>query len=137
MPTNEIIALDVGRARSGLARASTAAKLAEPLFSVATAQLVEKLRQMVDQGVKTVVVGLPRNLEGEDTAQTKSVRDFVQSAQAKLPAVNFYFQDEALTSLKAKSQKLKAKSQQDEHALAAAIILQDFLDSPASDRVAA
>lgn len=140
MPVSEIISLDVGQTRTGLARASTAAKLAEPLFSVATTQLVKRLSEMVNQGDKTIVVGLPRSLSGEETAQTRWVRDFTKFLKTKLPDVKFYWQDEALTSREAadKLQKSRFKNQSfDEHARAAAIILQDFLDTPADNKVAA
>lgn len=138
MPANEIIGLDVGQVRTGLARASSVAKLAEPLTSVPTTELIDKLAAITAQSdASTVVVGLPRNLQSQDTNQTKWLRSFIKSAKTKLPDVNFYWQDEALTSLKAKSRKLKAKSRHDEHAHAAAIILQDFLDSPVELRVAA
>lgn len=136
MPTNEIIGLDLGRAKTGIARASEVVKLAEPLMSLPAEQLHEKLKELIDQnGVQKVVVGLPRNLANQDTDQTKWVRRWVKTAQQVLPEVKFYFQDEALTSAKAKSHQLKARSSFDEHALSATVILQDFVDTPESDRL--
>lgn len=139
MPDGEIIGLDVGQVRTGVARASAVAKLAEPLFSLSTGELINRLKQMADEGIRTVIVGLPRNLAGEETPQTKWVRDWLRSAKNEIPEIKFYSQDEALTSLeaRAKSSQLRAKSSVDEHALAAAIILQDFLNSPVGRRVVA
>ncbi|HCM51647.1 TPA: hypothetical protein DIS56_00725 [Candidatus Saccharibacteria bacterium] len=133
---SEIIGLDIGHVHTGMARASTVAKLAEPLVSIETARLIEELTSMINQGAGIIVVGLPRSLNGKDTAQTKWLRQFVGTAKAKLPKVHFYFQDEALTSLEARIKKLESKKHLDEHALAAAIILQDFLDNPEELRVA-
>ncbi len=131
----EIIGLDVGQARSGIARASSVAKLAQPLKSVPTPELVRTIWQFSKENeLDSVVVGLPRNLQGHDTDQTTWVREWVKRAvtETKLP---FYWQDEALTSKLAASQKPKGQKPADEHAVAAAIILQDFLDTPEAERV--
>ncbi len=131
----EVIGLDVGQKRTGIARASMVAKLAESLLSVPTEQLIEKLKALVKQNkVDAIVVGLPRNLEGQDTAQTKWVRQWVNSVKKEIPIATFYLQDEALTSKIAISKNQKAKSSVDRHALAAAIILQDWLDAPNEQR---
>jgi len=130
---SQLIGLDVGQKRIGVARASSAAKLAEPLTTIQTSEGLKKLQQLVEQeSADIIVVGLPRSLQGDDTAQTAWVRTWVDAAkkQIKLP---FYWQDEALTSKLAESLKLKAKSQ-DIDSLAAAIILQDFLDAPEAQR---
>lgn len=80
-----------------------------------------------------IVAGLPRNLSGEDTKQTRWVRDWVACAKAELD-LPFYWQDEALTTHIAKSQEPRAKSYGVD-AEAAAIILEDFLSTDKNDRV--
>lgn len=134
METKELIGLDVGMARTGVARASMVARLAEPLTSVETDKLMAYLAELAaKQPVDAVVVGLPRNLQGDDTKQTEWVRQWVDRAKEQLKAT-FYWQDEALTSKVAESRELRAKTKVDEHAVAAAIILQDFLDTPEANR---
>ncbi len=148
--SSDIIALDVGMKRTGLARASSLAKIPEPLGSVETTKVVASLQQlMADKKIEALVVGLPRNLGGQDTPQTAWVRRWVKQAKKQIPAI-FYWQDEALTSKlaisnkqpatskkqKANSHQLSANSSFDEHAEAAAIILQDFLNTPPSQRLA-
>lgn len=136
MEAKELLGLDVGRASSGIARASSVAKLAEPLMSIETSKLADCLHKLVAEGgVGAIIVGLPRNLKGEDTPQTTWVREWVSDIKDKFD-IPFFWQDEALTTQKAESLKLKAKSHIDEHGLAAAIILQDFLDSPEAERTA-
>lgn len=128
--------MDVGSARVGIARGNTAARLAEPLKTVPAGQAVAELLDLsLKNQAAGIVVGLPRGLDGAETGQTKSVRQWVQiaSTQIDLP---FYWQDEALTSRQAEALKPKAKSPGAD-AEAAAIILQDFLDSAEDDRVAA
>ncbi|MBI2009453.1 Holliday junction resolvase RuvX [Candidatus Saccharibacteria bacterium] len=131
----EILALDVGAAKVGMARGSSAARLAEPLKTVKTSEALAGVQELIKQNkVEAIVIGLPRNLSGEDTGQTRWVREWVKTAQKEI-GLPFYFQDEALTSIKAKSYELRAKSSYDEHALAAAAILQDFLDAPPHQRI--
>ncbi|OGL25144.1 hypothetical protein A2884_01265 [Candidatus Saccharibacteria bacterium RIFCSPHIGHO2_01_FULL_48_12] len=129
MKPPEVVGLDVGKVRTGLARGSMAAKLAEPMYSIPTAELTARLKQIIAKSrADILVVGLPRNLDGRDTQQTTWTRAWVNGIK-KLVEVPIYWQDEALTTHQANSQQPKAKSLVDEHALAAATILQDFLDS--------
>jgi len=131
----ELLGLDVGQAQTGIARASNIAQIAVPLFSVKTSQIMASLQQLTkDQPTEAIIVGLPRNLKSQETSQTKWVREWVKKAKKQIE-VPFYWQDEALTSQQALSFKLNTKNSVDEHALAAAIILQDFLDEPLSKRV--
>ncbi len=135
MEAKEYLGLDVGHKRIGVARASALAMLAEPLKTIATADGLAKLEEIIkDRSAGAIVVGLPRNLNGDDTAQTEWVRDWVQKAQQKVQ-LPFYWQDEALTSAVAEAEVRANKQPRDIDALAAAILLQDFLDSPETDRV--
>ena len=127
MQVRQIIGLDVGINKTGLARASTAARLAEPLKTVATAEILKNLEEIIgSEDIAAIVVGLPRGLDGQETDQTRWVRDWRGKAKDALPGIRFYWQDEALTSKLASSQNAKNVT---EDALAASIILQDFLDS--------
>ena len=83
------------------------------------------------EDIETVVVGLPRNLNGEDTAQTQVVRKFVAQLEDTTKA-DVVLQDEADTSNMArarlKSQGLNDRQIEEEvDAEAAVIILEDYL----------
>jgi putative holliday junction resolvase len=135
MNSEQLIGLDVGLKKTGIARASYNARLAEPISTVPTATVLNAIKELAEEyNVKTIVVGLPRNLHGDDTKQTTWVRDWVNHAKRKID-LPIYWQDEALTSRVAEAKKLTYKKPHDVDALAAAIILQDFLDTPESDRV--
>ena len=137
METKEILGLDIGAKRTGIARASSVARLAEPLMSVPAEEAVDKLLKYVkDNRVEAIAVGLPRGLQGQDTAQTGIIRNWVSAAKERL-ATPLYWQDEALTSVHASMKNSGLKNKDDEHALAAAIILQDFLDTPEAARTSA
>lgn len=127
--TKEYIAVDVGTVRVGLARGSSLAKISEPLTTIPAAEAVDKLLELTGKA-DAIVVGLPRGLDGQETAQTVYVRQWTKTAQAKIDKP-FYWQDEALTTQAVKNQA----AQHDVDALAAAVILQDFLDTPEDERV--
>jgi putative Holliday junction resolvase len=132
---NQYLALDVGLKRTGIARGSDAARLAEPLRTVATTEVLSTLKNLAEEyNVSAIVVGLPRNLHGNSTQQTNWVRDWVVKLKRKID-LPFYWQDEVLTTRIAEAKKLTYKKVQDVDSLAAAIILQDFLDTPQADRV--
>ena len=132
---NSFIALDVGRARIGFAGGNDVAKLASALQSAPTEQAIKKLKELiVEYETAGLVVGLPRNLNGDETEQTAWVREWVDILKVHIE-LPIYAQDEALTTKLAEAQALPSKKPQDIDALAAAIILQDFLDSAESERV--
>jgi len=129
MAVSEFIGLDVGKARTGFARGSAEAKIAEPLQTVPTEEAIAKLKNYVESGLAGVVVGLPRSLAGSETDQTAWVRDWVDQAKKEVNTI-FYWQDEALSTKIAEAKAAGGKKIKDIDSLAAAIILQDFFDTP-------
>lgn len=84
--------------------------------------------------VGIVVVGFPRRLSGEPNEQTPVVEALVARLRALAPGLAIVLQDERLTSREAES--LVARREKDWRkrkalidAAAAAVILQDYLDS--------
>lgn len=131
----EVLGLDVGAVRVGIARGNMAPRIAQPLKTVAADKAIEEVKALIKvHSADAIVVGLPRSLDGNETDQTKQIRNWAKAAQQ---AINlpFYWQDEALTSQLAEDSSNKADSLGID-ARAAAHILQDFLDSAEDDRVA-
>lgn len=126
----EILALDVGLKRTGIARASTEALLAEPLKTVETDTVLAELQKILaEHQVEAVVVGLPRNSQSEDTEQTRWVREWVKQAKPQI-GVPLYWQDEFLTSELAEARSGSSNNAVNSaDAVAASIILEDFLKS--------
>jgi putative Holliday junction resolvase len=88
-----------------------------------------------EDGVGAVVVGLPRRLDGSDNEMTPMVQALAEALRARA-GVPIVLQDERLTSREAESRlALREKDwkvrKQRLDAAAAAIILQDYLDSRA------
>ncbi|MEO5627476.1 MAG: Holliday junction resolvase RuvX [Candidatus Saccharimonadales bacterium] len=132
-----IVALDIGEKRIGVASANVVARLASPLqtIQVSEAVLQDITHILSEQTAIALVIGLPRNLQSEDTAQTKKVRDFGTKLKAEIN-LPIYWQDEALTSHVSK-EKLKATNKPyakgDIDALAACQILEDYLSQNLQD----
>lgn len=124
-----IIALDVGTVRIGVAIANTIARLPSAHMTLTNdEQVIDKIVQMIQsESVERIVVGLPRNLSGEDTDQTRYCRAFADKLRQYS---TIEFQDEALTSAQAEAElKRRGKPYQkgDIDALAAVYILDDYL----------
>jgi putative Holliday junction resolvase len=125
----DYLALDLGQKRTGIARASAVARLPEPLKVVETDALLDELKKISsEQAIVGVVIGLPRNLDGNDTDQTRWVRQWVVEAKKDID-LSFHFQDEALTTSEAMTRQ---PNNLHHDAEAAAIILKDFLDGKTS-----
>lgn len=128
----QYLGIDFGTKRVGVAVADADVRLARPLQTLVGDDPVEQLRRLVEsQGAQDVVVGLPRGLDGQETAQTAAVRTFADSLSVAL-GITVTLQDEAGTSSVAED-RLKEVGRpyqpSDIDAWAAAIILQDYLDN--------
>ena len=129
------ISLDIGTKRIGVAVASLITRFPRPLTTLTNDDdIVASIRQVIEtEDAGIVVAGLPRGLDGQETAQTSYAREFVAKLQADI-SLPFFFQDEALTSVRAE-QELKARGGSYEKsaidALAAVYILEDYLEEAA------
>ena len=83
---------------------------------------------IVSENAAALVVGRPRGLSGQQTAQTKRTEIFAE--ELKTLGLPVYFQDEAVTSKQAEAElqaRGKPYKKSDIDALAAAYILEDWL----------
>lgn len=128
--TKNLLALDVGSKRIGVATADTDVRIAVPYDTIAVdgSELKSIAEIVAWQNTDTVVVGYPRNQSGEPTAQT--VVSEALAERLKNMELDVAFQDESLTSVMAE-ERLKNRGKYDKgevDAEAAAIILQDYLE---------
>jgi putative holliday junction resolvase len=139
-----LIGIDLGERRIGVAISDASGTLARPLKTIergpSDADAVERLNTLVaelaaEDGVASVVVGVPTRLDGSAGPQTVRTKAIVAllSVRLTIPVVT---QDERLSSREAEERlsvrekdwrKRKAKLD----AAAAAVILQDYLDGRA------
>ncbi|MFZ2545077.1 MAG: Holliday junction resolvase RuvX [Candidatus Saccharimonadales bacterium] len=125
-----LLSLDVGTKRIGVATADSSLPIAIPLQTIEVDGMeIDNIKNIVrDKSVETIIVGYPRNQSGDATAQTEVAENFAQLLKDIAPIV---FQDESLTSVIAEDRlKLSGKPYEkgDIDALAAAIILQDYME---------
>lgn len=126
-----LLALDIGEKRVGVALANSASRLPRPLKTLLQSDDInDQIRTVINENdVKLLVIGLPRSLNGDDTDQTRYVRAFSNKLSDELD-IPFFFEDEALSSVRAKEllDARKAKySKEDIDAQAACFILEDFM----------
>ncbi len=132
-----IISVDLGKARTGLAISDKTGFLASPLDMIeekSPAKILEKVAKVVtDNKAELIVVGLPKNMDGTEGDSARTAREFA-SKLTELTQIKTVMQDERGTTITAHSylsqrdvRGKKRKAQVD--TVAAAIILQDYLDS--------
>lgn len=127
---NNLLALDVGARRVGVALAADGLAMARSLPTLQhNDQLFAALELLLEtHSITAFVVGLPRNLQGEDTAQTVAVRDFVKQLEARF-GLPVHYQDEALTSVQAETVLAHTPhTKEDIDSMAAQTILNDYLE---------
>lgn len=129
-----ILGIDWGKRRIGVAfsRGEIASPL-EVLEVKSRERAVEKVAEICkEMEAKKVVLGVPLDSEGRETAQAKRVRDFGRKLSEKVNAKVIYW-NEALSSREAMKKLIEAgrgqKFRRELDAASAAVILQDYLDA--------
>ena len=136
-----MLAIDVGGRRIGLAISDPSRTLARPLSTLTVSSAADGVTRVADEiarleqdddGLESIVVGLPVRLDGSASDETARVAAFVDALRARtaLPIVTA---DERLTSREAESRLSVLEHDWRERkkkldAAAAAIILQEYLD---------
>jgi len=137
------LGIDYGERRIGLALSDATGLLASPWKQItndghlasAAQRLALEVKALAGEpdGLDAIVIGLPRRLNGDDNDQTPRVRILVELLAGET-AIPITLQDERLSSHEADEWLARRehdwrKRKQQVDAVAAAIILQDFLDS--------
>jgi len=158
-----ILAVDYGRARMGLAIADAAAGLPQPLGALVRVNRNEdmrRLRELVrEHNVRQIVVGLPLRLDGTRGEMAEEAERFAQRVQKQI-GVRVEMVDERLTSWEAErlleefsgrilhapiplrarretNEKGRKKKEEGKHsvdAIAAAVILRDYLETQRANK---
>jgi len=132
MSSRTLISLDVGEKRIGVAVADDSVRIAVPFMTIEVdgTELTTIANLVIQQGAEVLVIGYPRNQQGEATAQTNYVENFAKQLEELGPKL--VFQDESLTSVIAEQRLIAQKkpyTKGDIDAQAASIILQDYLEA--------
>ncbi len=129
-----ILAVDLGKARTGLAVCDQSEILASPAGVITEYNPEKRLEKVAVEALarkaELLVVGLPRNMDGSEGESAQNARAFGQALSEKT-GIPVEFQDERGTTITGylndtNTRGKKRKAVVD--AVAAVVILQNFLD---------
>lgn len=132
-----ILSVDYGKKRTGLAVTDPLQLIAGGLATVATSELFDYLLQYIArEPVERIVIGEPRQPNGQPSENLSRVQQFVNRWRKAVPQVPIEFYDERFTSVLAHQAMmaggLKKKARQDKalvDEISATIILEDYMRS--------
>jgi putative Holliday junction resolvase len=132
-----ILAIDYGQKRVGIAVTDPLQISANGLDTVLSHELFNYLRAYIQkEQVDTFVVGLPKQLNGEDSDSMKLITPFVTGLQRAFPDIPVVMYDERFTSALAHQTLLSAGAKKKDRQnkalvdkIAATILLQSYLTS--------
>ncbi len=132
-----ILSIDYGKKRTGLAVTDPLQIIAGGLATVATSELFDYLQAYIArEQVEMIVIGEPRQPNGEPSENLARVQQFVNRWRKAVPQVPIQFYDERFTSVLAHQAMLqgglKKKDRQNKalvDEISATIILEDYLRS--------
>ena len=132
---DRILAIDYGDRRVGLAVSDPLGITAQPIGFVTVsgfADAVSKIKPYIlEYNIKKIVLGLPKNMSGEEGTRAAVTREFGERLKAETDIVPIYFDerlttvyaDNTLNSLNVKGKKKTGKKD----TLSAVIILQGYM----------
>ena len=135
-----ILALDMGERRVGVAVSDPTGTIARPLRTLMRGSREEDFAAITalvaEHDVELVVVGQPLSLDGAEGPQARRVARYAEALAARLP-VPVVAWDERFTTVAAeeilrqnrRKKKRQARTRGEVDSIAAAVILQGYLDS--------
>jgi len=132
------ISLDVGDVRIGVAKSDIMGILASPVEVIdrRKTKAVLRVKELCEEiGTKSLVIGIPKSLDGSEKRQAEKVREFIAKLEKNIPGIEVFEVDERLTTVSADRilTEMGKKGAQNKRKVvdkvAATIILQTFLDS--------
>lgn len=132
---NPILALDFGQARIGAAISDELQMLAHPLETIpANEQLAARITEIVHaRKVERVVVGIPRQMNGQLGLAATETLGFVEKLRAVLPCPVVTWDERLTTAAAHRALRDAGKKTRDTRGyvdqVAAQMILQSYLDS--------
>ena len=132
-----ILSIDYGKKRTGLAVSDPLQLIAGGLATVATSDLWDYLQRYVaSEQVERIVIGEPRQPNGQPSENLARVQQFVNRWRKAMPQIPIEYYDERYTSVLAHQAMLdaglKKKARQDKalvDEISATVILEDYMRS--------
>jgi putative holliday junction resolvase len=132
-----LLGIDLGTKTIGLATSDLTLQIATPRHTIARTKFQADAKVMLDfaaaENIGLLVMGLPLNMDGTEGPRCQSTRAFVRNLQ-KLTTLPLIYWDERLSTAAVTRVMLEADVRRSKRAenvdkLAAAYILQSFLDA--------
>ena len=136
-----VLGLDVGERRVGIAISDPTGTVARPLQALLRGSREEDFAAIAalvaEHDVELIVVGQPLSLDGTEGPQARRVARYAEALAARLP-VRLVSWDERFTTVEAEEilrqsrkrrERRRARTAGEVDAVAAAVILQSYLDS--------
>jgi putative holliday junction resolvase len=137
------LGIDFGSSRIGIAISDDLGMLAHPLETLLNnSAFLPRLQKIVsEKGVSGIVVGIPRNMDGSYGPAAEKAKLFLSQLKSEFPDLRLIAWDERLTTVEAQRLLHAAgrdvkKSRPVIDQVAAQVLLQSYLDSPAARRIA-
>ena len=132
-----VLAIDYGKKRTGVAVTDPLQLIANGLTTVSTSSVMDFIVSYVRQEhVERIVVGQPKQANGEDSENMGRINSFVRCVHERLPEIPVEFFDERYTSVLAHQAMLQGglrkKARQNKalvDEISATIILQGWMES--------
>lgn len=132
-----ILAIDYGTKRTGLAVTDPLKIISTALDTVETSAILDFLKKyFLKEPVDEVVIGMPKQLNNQDSETAPAVRAFVEVFKKNFPGIPIHLADERFTSALAKramidggmsKKQRQVKSNVDK--ISATIILQAYMEA--------
>ena len=138
-----LLAIDYGRKRTGIAVSDTLQLIANGLTTVPSHQLIVFLKDYIqNESVERIIIGLPRQMNYEESESMQYIKPFVKKLQKEFPDMPVEYFDERFTSIMAHQTMIDGgvkKKQRQNKALvdeiSATIILQGYMESQRMNRM--
>ncbi|HDP54999.1 MAG TPA: Holliday junction resolvase RuvX [Bacteroidetes bacterium] len=132
-----ILALDIGRKRTGLAVTDTLKITANGIATIETGKIVEYIIDYTGkEAVELIVIGMPKQMNNTPSDAVKYIEPVVNRLKKGLPSIPFVFIDERFTSkiahqtmLEGGLKKMDRRNKALVDTISATIILQSYLQS--------
>jgi putative holliday junction resolvase len=139
-----MMGLDVGDATIGVAASDELGMMAHGITTIRRTKLekdLDSLKNIINEkNIKTIVVGLPKNMNNTIGPRAQISIDFAELLKEKFGEVEVVMWDERLTTAMARNALLEADMSRKKRKtvidkMAAVLILQNYLDMQSSKRL--
>ncbi|MFC1894864.1 Holliday junction resolvase RuvX [Candidatus Dependentiae bacterium] len=126
----KILALDLGDKWVGSAISDALGITCRPYKTITVENMVSFLKKVIsEENLSKIVLGYPKTIKGTESEQTQKTKGVKAELEKIFPKIEWIFWDERLTSKRADQIMRRGKKDKlGEHSIAAAFILQSYLD---------